>query len=59
MKIPTMGRESNIIQSRIDFRSGSGGTEGICCIMELTASFWFISISPTNQEPMNQRAPSD
>ena len=48
---------NNIIGNRINFRPGLGGTEGICCIMELTISFWFISISPTNQEPMNQRAP--
>ena len=53
-----MTRESNIIGNRIDFRPGSGGTEGICCIMGLTTSFWLILISPTNQEPMNQRGPS-
>ena len=43
--------------NRIDFRPGSGGTEGICCIMKLTISFWLILISPTNQESMNQRGP--
>ena len=52
-----MTRESNIIGNRIDFRPGSGGTEGICCIMKLTISFWLILISPTNQESMNQRGP--
>ena len=52
-----MTSKSNIIVNRIDFRPGSGGTEGICCIMKLTISFWLILISPTNQESMNQRGP--